>query len=423
MSIWARILDNILSSTLTMGALEIEYPHGLKKRYGRDMRNPVRAKIISAKWVRRIVLDPELALGEAYMRSGLRIKDGNIYDLLDLIWTNLQASKKQVGMIPDMSRRLLRRLAQFNPISRARKNVAHHYNIGNDFYALFLDDDLQYSCTYYTNRNDTLEQAQAAKCALIADKLLLKPHHSLLEIGCGWGGLGLSIAQETGAKVTGITLSQEQLNIAQQRMSALNLSAQVDFKLEDYRMSKGKYDRIVSVGMFEHVGVPHYQTYFDQVANLLNDDGVALIHTIGRPDSEGITNPWIAKYIFPGGYIPALSEILPHIERAGLIVTDVEVLRLHYADTLREWRRRFLVHVDDVAKQYGKEFARMWNFYLVASELSFRHNLHNVFQIQLAKRQDAVPLTRDYLLCSSALCPGNEPGNDLGNDLGGAALA
>ncbi|MCF6274971.1 MAG: cyclopropane-fatty-acyl-phospholipid synthase family protein [Robiginitomaculum sp.] len=423
MSIWARILDNRLSSTLTMGALEIEYPNGLKKRYGRNMRNPVRAKITSAKWVRRIVLDPELALGEAYMRAGLRIKDDNIYDLLDLIWTNLQASKMQIGMIPDKARRLLRRLAQFNPISRARKNVAHHYNIGNDFYALFLDDDLQYSCAYYTNRNDTLEQAQAAKCALIADKLLLKPHHSLLEIGCGWGGLGLSIAQETGAKVTGITLSQEQLNIAQQRVAALNLSKQVDFKLEDYRISKGKYDRIVSVGMFEHVGVPHYRTYFDQVANLLNDDGVALIHTIGRPDSKGITNPWIAKYIFPGGYIPALSEILPHIERAGLIVTDIEVLRLHYADTLREWRRRFLVHVDAVTKQYGQEFARMWNFYLVASELSFRHNLHNVFQIQLAKRQDAVPLTRDYLLCSSALCHGSNAGNDLGNNLGGAALA
>jgi len=406
MNIWTRILDKSLSGIIIAGALELEYPNGLKKRYGQNMCNPVKTKITSTRWLRRIVCDPELALGEAYMQAGLCIKDDNIYDLLDLIWTNLQASNKQVAVIPEMTRRLCRRVAQFNPVSRAKKNAAHHYNIGNDFYALFLDDDLQYSCAYYTNWNDTLEQAQAAKCTLITKKLALEPQCSVLEIGCGWGGLGLSIAQEADVKVTGITLSQEQLNVAQQRVTELNLSRQVDFKLEDYRASKGKYDRIVSVGMFEHVGVPHYQTYFDQVAKLLNDDGSALIHTIGRPDSKGITNPWIAKYIFPGGYIPALSEILPHIERAGLVVTDIEVLRLHYAETLREWRRRFLLHVDEVAKRYGDEFVKMWNFYLASSELSFRHGLHNVFQIQVAKRQDAVPLTRDYLLCSSVLCPG-----------------
>jgi len=408
MGIFRHILDKTLSSVVTNGALELTYPGGMKKRYGQKLIKPVKAKITSKTWLRRIVFDPELALGEAYMQDGLRIQGDNIYDFLDLLWTNLRASKTRVAVIPDLTRRAMRRLAQFNPASRAQKNAAHHYDIGNDFYELFLDDDLQYSCAYFTNRNNTLEQAQADKCDLIMKKLALRPEHSVLEIGCGWGGLGIFLAQSTGAQVKGITLAKEQLSVARKRADALDLSGQVDFELEDYRASRGKYDRIVSVGMFEHVGVPHYQTYFDQVANLLNDDGIALIHTIGRPETKGITNPWIAKYIFPGGYIPSLSEILPHIERAGLVVTDIEILRLHYAETLREWRRRFLLHKDKVAKQYGNEFVKMWDFYLASSELSFRHGLHNVFQIQLTKRQDAVPLTRDYLLCSSPLCPGNE---------------
>jgi len=410
MRILGHVLDKTLSKIVTTGALEMTYPGGTKKRYGQKLIKPVRAKITSNHWVRRIVFDPELALGEAYMQGGLRIQGDNIYDFLDLLWTNVRGHKKRVAVVPDLTRRALRRLAQFNPATRARKNAAHHYDIGNDFYELFLDDDLQYSCAYFTNRNNTLEQAQSAKCDLIVRKLALRSEHSVLEIGCGWGGLGIFMAQETGAHIEGITLAKEQLSIANQRAKALGLSGQVEFRLEDYRASRGTYDRIVSVGMFEHVGVPHYQTYFDQIANLLDDDGVALVHTIGRPDSKGTTNPWIAKYIFPGGYIPSLSEILPHIERAGLMVTDIEVLRLHYAETLREWRRRFLQHTDKVAKHYGKEFVRMWNFYLAASELSFRHGLHNVFQIQLTKRQNAIPLTRDYLLCSSPMCPGNELG-------------
>ncbi len=405
MGIFRHILDKTLSGMITTGALELTYPGGIKKRYGQKLIKPVKARITSKSWLRRIVFDPELALGEAYMQNGLRIDNDNIYDFMDLLWANLRAHKKKVAALPDLTRRALRRLAQFNPASRAQKNAAHHYDIGNDFYELFLDDDLQYSCAYYANRNDTLEHAQAAKCDLIAKKLAVKPEHSVLEIGCGWGGLGIFLAQSTGAQVKGITLAKEQLSVARQRADALDLSGQVDFELEDYRASKGKYDRIVSVGMFEHVGVPHYQTYFDQIANLLNDDGVALVHTIGRTDTKGITNPWIAKYIFPGGYIPSLSEILPHIERAGLMVTDVEVLRLHYAETLREWRRRFLLHKDEVTQKYGDVFVRMWNFYLASSELSFRHGLHNVFQIQITKRQDVVPLTRDYLLCSSPLCP------------------
>ncbi len=410
MGVLSHVLDKNLSKMVKTGALEITYPGGAKKRYGQKLITPLKAEITANHWVRRLVFDPGLVLGEAYMQGGLRIQGDNIYDFLNLLWTNVRDQKKRIAAVPELTRRALRRLAQFNPASRARKNAAHHYDIGNDFYALFLDDDLQYSCAYFTNRNNTLEQAQADKCNLIMKKLALRPEHSVLEIGCGWGGLGIFLAQSTGAQIKGITLAEQQLSVARQRANALDLSGQVVFKLEDYRASKGKYDRIVSVGMFEHVGVPHYQTYFDQIANLLDDDGVALVHTIGRPDSKGITNPWIAKYIFPGGYIPSLSEILPHIERAGLMVTDIEVLRLHYAETLREWRRRFLQHKDKVARQYGKEFVKMWNFYLASSELSFRHGLHNVFQIQLAKRQDAVPLTRDYLLCSSPLCPGNELG-------------
>ncbi len=398
MNIWARILDKVLSGIITVGALELEFPGGVKKRYGQKLVNPVKANLTSAYWVRRIVLDPELALGEAYMQDGLRIAGGDIYGFLDLLWTNLRAGQKKVAYIPDMARRIMRRLAQFNPAGRAKKNAAHHYDIGNDFYRLFLDDDLQYSCAYYTNRNNTLEQAQAAKCDLITRKLAVQPQHNVLEIGCGWGGLGIFLAQSTGARIKGITLARQQLSVANERAKALGLSGQIDFRLENFRTTKGIYDRIVSVGMFEHVGVPHYRTYFDKVAKLLSADGVALVHTIGRPDSKGITNPWIAKYIFPGGYIPALSEILPHIERAGLVVTDIEVLRLHYAETLHEWRRRFLRHTDKVKDKYGDEFVRMWDFYLAASELSFRHGIHNIFQIQLAKRQDAVPLTRDYLL-------------------------
>lgn len=401
MSVWAHMLDKVLSQSIQTGALELTYPNGLRKYYGQSFRTPVKAKITSKTWLRKIVLDPELALGEAYMYGALRVENNNLYGFVDLLWSNLLQSKTnikiKITVIPDLARRLFRRLAQFNPVVRSRKNVAHHYDIGNDFYRLFLDEDMQYSCAYFTNRNDTLEQAQRAKCELIAKKLLVRPDHSVLEIGCGWGELSICLAQSTGAHIEGITLAKQQLNVAKKRIGTLDLAAQIDFRLEDYRTTTGTYDRIVSVGMFEHVGVPHYKTYFEQVARLLDDNGVALIHTIGRPDSKGITNPWIAKYIFPGGYIPALSEILPHIERAGLIVTDIEVLRLHYGETLRDWHRRFLLNTEKIKQEHGEIFFRMWNFYLVASELSFRHGLHNVFQIQLAKRQDAVPLTRDYL--------------------------
>ncbi len=396
MTIWKSFLHNRLSHAVKKGALELTYPDGAAQRYGEPGADPVRARLTHDKWTRRLVLDPNLVLGEAYMEGGLQVEGDDIYTLLDLIWTNILLKKEGRGILAFM-RRILRRLAQFNPAGRAKKNVAHHYDIGNDLYRHFLDEDLQYSCAYFEHPDMSLEEAQRAKKDLITRKLLVEPHHSVLEIGSGWGGLGISLAEEAGAKVKSVTLSTEQLRVARMRASAKGLSEQAQFLLQDYRATRGSYDRIVSVGMFEHVGVPHFQNYFDQIARLLNEDGVALIHTIGRSHGPGATDAWTAKYIFPGGYIPALSEVMPAIESAGLILTDLEVWRLHYAETLREWRRRFKANTKKIAKKYGARFVRMWDYYLVISELSFRYGEHVVFQLQLAKHQDAVPLTRAYL--------------------------
>ncbi len=396
MTLWTLFLHNRLSRAVKNGALEITYPNGSTKRYGEADAVPVRILFRHDKWVRRLVLDPQLALGEAYMDAGLQIEGDKLYALLDLIWENILSKKTGIGL-PAFMRRVLRRIAQFNPADRAKKNIAHHYDVGNDLYRLFLDEDLQYSCAYFKQPGISLEDAQVAKKDLIARKLLIKPHHSVLEIGSGWGGLGISLAETAGAEVTSVTLSKEQLRVARMRASAKGLSEQAQFQLQDYRATEGNFDRIVSVGMFEHVGVPHFQAYFDQVAHLLNEDGIALIHTIGRPHGPGATDAWTAKHIFPGGYIPALSEIMPAIERAGLVLTDLEVWRLHYAETLREWRRRFKANAEKIIRKYDARFIRMWNYYLVVSELSFRYGVHVVFQLQLAKRQDAVPLTRDYL--------------------------
>lgn len=402
MTLWESFLHKKLSRLLKIGALEVTYADGTSSRYGDAAAKPVRARLRNSNWTRRLVLDPELVLGEAYMEGGLEIEGNDIYALLDLIWINILSKNKPSSSIHTLVRRAARRIAQFNPARRAQKNAAHHYNVGNDLYRLFLDEDLQYSCAYFAEPGYTLEQAQAAKKRLIAKKLAIEPNQSVLDIGCGWGGLGIYLAETTGARVDGVTLAKEQLSLARMRASARELSKPVNFRLQDYRALNERYDRIVSVGMFEHVGVPHYQEYFDQIARLMNEDGVALIHTIGRTSEPGVTNPWIAKYIFPGGYIPALSEILPAIERAGLVLTDVEVLRLHYAETLKEWRRRFLANTQRIAQKYDDRFIRMWDFYLAVSELSFRYGEHVVFQIQLAKQQDAVPLTRSYLTADTS---------------------
>jgi cyclopropane-fatty-acyl-phospholipid synthase len=294
-------------------------------------------------------------------------------------------------------RYLSRRIRQFNPRPRARRNVAHHYDLDGQLYALFLDADRQYSCAYFETADQSLDDAQLAKKRHLAAKLLVSPERRVLDVGCGWGGLALYLGELCDARVTGITLSEHQLALARVRAAEKGLSDKVEFHLRDYRDVAGKFDRIVSVGMFEHVGVGFYDRFFQKCAALLDDDGVMLLHSIGRSEGPGITNPWIAKYIFPGGYIPALSEVLPAVERAGLLVTDIEILRLHYAETLKAWRERFLAHREQAERLYDQRFTRMWEFYLAASEMAFREQAMMVFQLQVTKRQGIVPMTRDYI--------------------------
>ncbi len=346
----------------------------------------------------RLFFRPHLALGEAYTDGTLTVENGDIYDFLDLVTRNLGSVRElPLGRLRKTLGRLGRRLLQHNPLNRASRNVRHHYDLSGSLYGLFLDRDRQYSCAYFADPKMTLDEAQEAKKQHLAAKLLLKDGQKVLDIGSGWGGMGLSLARAANVDVTGVTLSTEQHAISQRRAAKAGLSDRVRFNLQDYRELSGAFDRIVSVGMFEHVGVPHYEEYFRKLSDLLSDDGVAVLHSIGRMDGPGTTSPWIRRYIFPGGYSPALSEVLPVIERCGLWVTDVEILRLHYAETLREWRRRFLANRRRVAKLYDERFCRMWEFYLAASEVTFRNSGHMVFQIQLAKRVDTVPLTRDYI--------------------------
>jgi cyclopropane-fatty-acyl-phospholipid synthase len=342
-----------------------------------------------------VLFDPELKLGEAYMDGTFVVEQGSIADFLAL--TLQQGYATAWARLLGAMRYVWRRRSQFNLRRRARRNVAHHYDLDGRLYSLFLDSDRQYSCAYFETPTMSLDDAQVAKRRHIAAKLLMKKGHRLLDIGCGWGGLALYLAENCGAKAVGVTLSQEQHAIAQSRAAEKDLADNADFRLQDYRDLSGTFDRIVSVGMFEHVGVGFYDTFFRKCAALLNDDGVMLLHSIGRSEGPSATNPWITKYIFPGGYIPALSETLPAIERAGLLVTDIEILRLHYAETLKAWRERFLAHRADVEKLYDAKFPRMWEFYLAASEMAFRNQNLMVFQIQLTRRQGVVPITRNYI--------------------------
>jgi len=348
----------------------------------------------------KLFLKPDLKAGEAYMDGTLTIEGGkNIFDFLFLITKNMEWRPDNVMHFTggDPYSRFKSWLAQINPVGRSQKNVAHHYDLSGDLYDLFLDLDRQYSCAYFRSDEDTLEQAQENKKNIIAAKLLLEEHHDVLDIGCGWGGLALHLNKLSGASVTGVTLSQEQHDLANQRIKDHKVDDKVQINFQDYRNVTQKFDRIVSVGMFEHVGRRQYQTYFEKIYDSLKDDGVALIHTIGRADGPGSTDPWTIKYIFPGGYAPSLSEITPIIEKAGLYITDLEVWRLHYAKTLQEWRRRTYAHEKAIVDLYDEKFFRMWDFYLSTAECAFRNLGHVVFQIQLAKKVDTVPLTRDYI--------------------------
>ncbi len=392
-----HLLGSMLRRIIRKGTLTVVSHNGGRYCIGVGMPSAT-VRITEPATVRRLFLNPDLALGEAYMDGTLHVEGGTIYDLLDLCFVNLGwGNVNWIQRARVFGRYLARRLTQHNPVSIARTNVAHHYDLSDTLYELFLDADRQYSCAYFTSSNDTLERAQEQKKRHIAAKLLLRPGQRVLDIGSGWGGLALYLARVAKVDVTGVTLSTEQHRYAGRRANETGLSDRVRFLLRDYRNENGRYDRIVSVGMFEHVGVGHYREYFERVRDLLVEDGVALIHTIGRADGPGAANPWIDKYIFPGGYTPALSEIVPIIERAGLHITDIEVLRLHYAETLKAWRQRFMANRDRITSIYDERFCRMWEFYLAASEAAFRHGGLVVFQIQLCKRIDSVPLTRDYI--------------------------
>lgn len=387
------MLEGLIHKYFHEGSVRFRLPGGRELSIGPDADPHLVVRIADGETALAIARRPGLGVGEAYMDGGLVIERGDIHEFLDLVGRNW-AYREQRS--PGPVARIGRAIAQSNDRRSARRNAHHHYDLSLDLYRRFLDEDLQYSCAYFEHPGMSLEEAQAAKKRHILAKLLIEPDQKVLDIGCGWGGLGLTLA-EAGAKVTGITLADEQLALARERAKKRGLDGRAEFRLQDYRDVEGTFDRIVSVGMFEHVGAPNYQAYFDTVARLLDEDGVALIHAIGRMEGPGTTQPWIAKYIFPGGYIPALSEVLPAIERSGLWVTDIEILRLHYADTLRAWRARFDAKRAEIADLYDERFCRMWEFYLAASEVGFRRGSHMVFQIQLAKKRDAVPLTRDYI--------------------------
>jgi cyclopropane-fatty-acyl-phospholipid synthase len=388
-----------LRREIRSGNLRVDLPSGASERFG-DGNGPALAiRIRDAATLRRILLDPSLTVPEAYMEGGLVIEEGDILDLIVLAKSNMRPEVATAGAKLQHLRRSLTAAPVLRAVGlrAARANVAHHYDLDERLYRLFLDGDMQYSCAYFERPDLTLDEAQLAKKRLIAAKMLIRPGARVLDIGCGWGGMALYLARVAGAEVTGITLSQEQLRVATERAAAAGLADRVRFRLQDYREVTETFDNIVSVGMFEHVGLRQYPTFFRTVRRLLEPDGVMLLHSMAQPTPAPYNQPFIEKYIFPGGYIPALSEVLPAVEKAGLLVRDVEILSLHYAETTKEWRRRFLANREKVLELYDERFLRMWEFYLAGSESAFRHDHIHVSHLQLALDQARVPLTRAYI--------------------------
>jgi cyclopropane-fatty-acyl-phospholipid synthase len=394
------LLNGFLRRFVRCGRLAVIYPDGSRFEFGDpgSTAPAIVARFTSWKIACLVALHPDRYLGEGYMNGTLRIEQGDLWALLDLCGRNYAAAYEHHANWLKVPKAIARRLQQFNSQRTSRRNVAHHYDLSPALYRSFLDEDLQYSCAYFRSPTLGLDAAQQEKKSHIAAKLLLKPGQTVLDIGCGWGGLALTLARAENVRVVGITLSTEQLAIARRRATEAGLADRVSFELRDYREISEQYDRIVSVGMFEHVGTPHYTDFFQRVFRLLKPEGVALLHSIGRMHGPDVTSAWIRKYIFPGGYIPALSQVMPAIENAGLWLTDLEVLRLHYASTLRAWRERFLAGADHLEAAYDDRFKRMWEFYLAVSEMSFQYAGMMVFQAQLAKRVDSVPTTRDYIM-------------------------
>lgn len=393
-----RALQSFLRRCIKTGSLTVVMPNGDRLASGDGTGLPLSVTLKDNKAATELFFHPQLALGELYTDGRLTVSGGNVYDLLELLGNNLHSlTPPQFGWLQHTLRNIFEPLTLKNSERKSRDNVHHHYDIDDRIYELFLDSDRQYSCAYFETPDQDLEAAQLAKKRHIVSKLLVKPGAKVLDIGSGWGGMALYLAGIAGAEVTGVTLSSEQLKVSQRRAAERGLSSRVHFRLQDYRALSETFDRIVSVGMFEHVGLKDYETFFKTLRHSLKDDGIALLHSIGRLDGRSAMNPWFAKYIFPGSYVPSLAEVLPAIEKAGLTVTDVEVLRLHYADTLRAWRMRFMARRSEAADFLGERFCRMWEFYLAAGEAGFRYGGLMVFQIQLAKKIDAVPRTRDYI--------------------------
>ena len=395
---WKTLCDNLIRGLVVNGRLTVTYPDGTAQTYGDGTGVEESIQFHDPKILRQLVTNPELAMGEGYMQGRITIGGDRLEELLKLLIHN-RAQGKMPVWVRALTRGLFvaKRFLQKNGLAAARSNVAHHYDISDDLYQVFLDEDMQYSCAYYQRDDMTLEEAQAAKKAHIAKKLLLKPGMRVLDIGCGWGGMALTLAKDYGVHVTGVTLSENQHATAVKRARDAGLADLVDFQLVDYRDLKGPFDRIVSVGMFEHVGVPNYSEYFQKIESLLDPNGVALVHTIGRSAAPMAASPWIHKYIFPGGYVPSLSEIAPALETSGLWQSDIEIWRLHYAKTLRVWRDRFNAAEQELKATYDDTFLRMFRYYLTACIVSFEDQDQAVYHFQLAKKRDAVPLTRDYL--------------------------
>lgn len=391
------LLQRVARFLVQRGNLTIVTPSGRRLAAGNGIGQEIRLRITTKSALAAILRDPELKIGECYVNGTLVIERGSIADALAVLMGQGNGNRR-IWVLPQAwARYLLRKIKQFNPRPRARSNVAHHYDLDSRLYSVFLDADRQYSCAYFEYPGQSLDDAQLAKKRRLAAKLLIEPGQHVLDIGSGFGGLALYLAENTGAKVTGLTLSEEQWRHACSRASERWLTDDVAFRLQDYRDISETFARIVSVGMFEHVGIGHYDAFFGQCARLLDSDGVMVLHSIGRSEGPAYTSPWIAKYIFPGGYIPALSEVLSALERAGFLLTDVEILRLHYAETLKSWRERFLAHRNDVERLFDHRFVRMWEFYLAASEMAFREQNLMVFQLQMTKQQGVVPITRDYV--------------------------
>ncbi len=390
------ILKRVFSNIVTRGDLTVISPTGTHLRFGDGTDDPVVVRLADWRATLALLTDPDMRLGELYMDERLTVERGQMADFLSMCLREGQNTTHSVAtQLIDRLRELLLHVRLPNWASRSRRNVAHHYDLDGRLYALFLDADRQYSCAYFETPDSTLEEAQRAKKQHILAKLNLRPGNRVLDIGCGWGGLGVSLAEAGAGAVLGITLSEEQLAFARERRT--DAAVPPVFALRDYRAVEGRFDRIVSVGMFEHVGRASFGTYFRTCKRLLEDDGVMLLHTIGCAAGTGFTTPWINKYIFPGGYIPALSEITTAIENAGLLVSDVEILHTHYALTLREWRKRFLARRSEAAALYDERFCRMWEFYLSSAETAFLWEDLVVFQIQIVHRSRSVPMTRKYI--------------------------